>query len=165
MNEASINEGSPEGNGQRKCPWWEYSSQGRGTVRFLGEHKGYWCISLPPLHWALGTCAGKGQRVHQGPSFCFVVPAEGGHHTQVSFPTPSVIRITIGVAFPLVLGPLSVINFTLVFPHMSGDATQVKSLLIISLNQTVPKTGNSQSDVHSFSRNSCRRGVSLTISS
>ena len=66
--------------------------------------------------------------------------AEDRHYTQVLFPTPSVNRITAGVAFLVILGLVSVINSTPVFPHMSGDAMHVKSLSEISLNQRRPKS-------------------------
>ena len=77
-------------------------------------------------------------------------------------PTPSVIRSTVG-ASPLILGPVSVINSTLVFLNMSGDAMEVKNLSEISLKQRVPKSGSSQSDVHYCSRNSWRRDGSSGV--
>ena len=74
-----------------------------------------------------------------------------------SSPTPSVIRIAIGVASPLVLGPILVTNSTLVFPHMSGDTIWVKSLSEISLKWRAPKSGSSWSNVRSCSENNQRR--------
>ena len=65
------------------------------------------------------------------------------------FATPSVIKITIGAAWPLSLRPVSVRYSTLVFPQMVGDATWVKNFSDISLNWITPTTGISRSDVHS----------------
>ena len=68
---------------------------------------------------------------------------------RLSSSTPSVIRIAIGVASPLVLGLVAVINSTPVFLHMSGDAIWLKSHSEISLKWRAPKSGSSWSDVHS----------------
>ena len=79
--------------------------------------------------------------------------------TRFSSPTPSVIRIAIGVASPWVLIPVLVINSTPVFPHMLVDAmwAKAKSLTENSLKWRAPKSGSSWSDVHSYSENSQRR--------
>ena len=62
---------------------------------------------------------------------------EGGHHAQVSFPAPSVTKITIGMASSLIFQPLLVANSIPAFPHIAGDAMQAKSLSEIILNQRV----------------------------
>ena len=56
-------------------------------------------------------------------------------------PTPSVIRITIGVASPLVLGLVSVMNSTPVFPQMARDAIWVKYLSKMILKEKHPRVG------------------------
>ena len=68
-------------------------------------------------------------------------------------PAPSMIRITIGVASPLIFGPVSVITSTPVFSQMVGDATWAKTLPKITLNQRMPKSGSAWNDMPSSSEN------------
>ena len=95
------------------------------------------------------------------PSFC------SGHDEMMtiskhSSPTLFVICITIGVASTLIIGPVSVINSTPVFPHMVGDGIWVKNLSEISLNQGAPRSGSSWNDLPSCSETD-RRGMDSLV--
>ena len=76
------------------------------------------------------------------------------------FPTPSVIKITMGAASPLSLRPVLVTYSILVLPQMVGDDTQAKNFSNINLNWRAPMTGSSRSDVHSSPKNSPGRDES-----
>ena len=121
---------------------------------FLGECKGYWCISTlgsVELHWHRAESASDASILF------WLLWQKTVTIPRFSSPTPSVIRITIGVASLLVLRLILLINSTQSSPHMSGDAKWAKSLSEISLKQRASKSGSSQSDVHSCSENSQRR--------
>ena len=80
------------------------------------------------------------------------------------FPTPLVIKITMGAASALSLGPVLVTYSTPVFPQMIGDDTQAKDFSNINLNWRTLMTGSSRSDVHSSPKNSPSRDESSASS-
>ena len=127
---ACIQEAGPVGIGQRKCPWRQCSCLDRGNGKSLKRYRGCWCIfSLQPC-LAPVSCIDVVGRVHQRPPFL----AWSWQQKVVTIPkfpssTPSVIRIAVGVASPLIVWQVWVINSTPSLPlHVRGGNAGEKPL-------------------------------------